>query len=264
MSFVSFAEVKERVSIGQVVQQLGIPLTKQGRQLRGACPACKSGGPRALTVNEEKGAYYCFAQGRGGDQIALAAHILGIPVKEAALRLAGNGTSTVPREQSLKGELPRNSSQPPSPPARKGFDAEAYAARLDPEHDALAVLNLSATTLRDFKAGYTGSGVLRGRLALPVHDRQGNVLGYVGQALGEQQPAILVPNGVDVGLAIFGAHRVTEGPLALVRDPLAVLSACENGIENAVAFLTEGISAEQLIALSSLMDDRHNEYVELY
>ena len=58
---------------------------------------------------------------------------------------------------------------------------------------------------------------------------------------------------------IFGADRVKEGELVLVRDPLDVLKACENGIENVVAFFTDGISSTQLQYLSALMDERHIE-----
>ena len=56
---------------------------------------------------------------------------------------------------------------------------------------------------------------------------------------------------------LFGAERVGEGELFLVRDPLDVLKAYENGIENVVAFLTDGISSAQLQYLSALMDEKH-------
>ena len=76
-AFVDFKVVKETVSAEKAVQLLGLVMRKHGDQLRSACPACKSGGDRALTVNLNKNAYYCFAEGKGGDVIALAAHVRG-------------------------------------------------------------------------------------------------------------------------------------------------------------------------------------------
>jgi len=79
MPFVDFAELKARVSIEQAAQMLGLHLVPHGSQSRSPCPACKSGGDRALVVTPAKGLFYCFAQKIGGDAIALTAHIRGIP-----------------------------------------------------------------------------------------------------------------------------------------------------------------------------------------
>jgi transposase len=50
----------------------------------------------------------------------------------------------------------------------------------------------------------------------------------------------------------------------LVRDPVQVLTAHENGIENVVAFLTENVTAQQLEQLAALMDERKCENVEMF
>ena len=55
-----------------------------------------------------------------------------------------------------------------------------------------------------------------------------------------------------------------EGELVLVRDPLDVLKAFENGIENVVSFFTEAISSAQLQYLSVLMDEAHIETLTLF
>lgn len=49
----------------------------------------------------------------------------------------------------------------------------------------------------------------------------------------------------------------------LMRDPLDVTKVHEGGIENTAAFLTETISLPQLEILSSLMDERKCESVEI-
>ena len=73
----------------------------------------------------------------------------------------------------------------------------------------------------------------------------------------------MFPNGLTPSEHIFGADRVTEGELYLVRDPLDVLRASESGIDNAVCFLCE-ITPQMLEMLSSLMDEKHCQTVTLF
>ncbi len=262
MPFVDFAELKTRVSIEQATQMLGLKLTPHGSQYRGACPTCQSGGDRALVVTPAKGLFYCFAKRSGGDAIALTAHIRGIPVKEAADQL-DRAFGTV---QNSTGTVSKNrATVPQAPEARKqlAFDPEAYAARLDASHASLAPLGLSAETLKAWKAGYSNSGTNRGRLAIALHDRDGNVLGFAGRSLGDEQLALTIPNGISPAEIIFGADRVEQGTLYLLRDVLDVLKAHESGVSNCVCFLSD-ITALQVEMLAALMTNKHCDTVELF
>jgi hypothetical protein len=106
-------------------------------------------------------------------------------------------------------------------------------------------LRVSPETYPAFKAGFSATGVNRGRLSLPVDDRDGAVVCYCGRALEDESPKLLFPNGTDPHGHIFNAHQVRAGELYLVRDPLQVLTAYEAGETNVVAFLTDGITAQQ-------------------
>ena len=258
MPFVDFAELKTRVSIEQAISVLGLNLKLHVNQYRGPCPTCQSGGDRALVITPGKGLFYCFAQKTGGDQIALVAHIKGLGLSDAASFLGGTDTVPAPRSSAVQVTVPA------APAVKKpGFDPEAYAARLDPSHASLAPLGLSAETLRTFKAGFASSGSNRGRLALPLHDRDGQLIGYCGRSLKEETPLLVFPNGVNPHDFIFNAHRISEGELYLVRDPLDVLKAYEAGVENVVSFLTD-ITAQQVEMLAALMDRKKCETVSLF
>ena len=262
MPFVDFAELKTRVSIEQAVQMLGLSLSLHGSQFRGACPVCQSGGDRALIVTPAKGLFYCFAAKTGGDVIALTAHIRGIGVKEAAEELnrafgtVQNSTGTVSKNRATAPQAQAASKQ-------SAFDPEAYASRLDAAHASLDTLCISTATLTDWKAGYASSGTNRGRLAIALHDRDGNIIGFGGRSLNDQQPPLIIPNGINPQEIIFGAERVEQGTLYLVRDVLDVLKAHESGVTNCVCFLTE-ISALQIEMLAALMATRHCDTVELF
>ena len=88
-SFIDFVALKERVSVEAAISLLRLSLKQQNGQWRGPCPACKSGGDRALVVTPSKNAFYCFGDRTGGDVIAFAAHIRECSVKDAAAFLAG-------------------------------------------------------------------------------------------------------------------------------------------------------------------------------
>ena len=103
----------------------------------------------------------------------------------------------------------------------------------------------------------------RGRLAFALNDRDGNVLGFAGRALGDQQPALTIPNGINPQEVIFGGDRVEQGTLYLVRDVLDVLKAHESGVTNCVCFLTE-ISTLQVEMLAALMATKNCDTVELF
>lgn len=251
-----FGEVKSRASIEDVATMLGLKLIKNGSQLRGPCPACNAGGERALVITPEKGLHYCFAKKAGGDQLALAAHIKNISVKDAASLISahfGDGN---------KGTSNSTSTSTVTSPPKKGFDPDGYAARLSTDHPALADLGLSSETLKEWKSGYPSGGALRERLALRLNDRHGTCVGYIGYALKGEQPKISAPNGVSLE-HIFGADRVKPGPLYLVREPIDVLKAYEAGVENVVSFLGD-ITPAALTMLTSLMDVVGNDSVELY
>lgn len=262
MPFVDFAELKTRVSIEQAAQMLGLKLTPHGNQYRSACPACQTGGDRALVITPAKGLFYCFAKKAGGDAIALTAHIRGIPVKEAADQLDGafgtvqNSTGTVSKSRATAPQAQEARKQP-------AFDPEAYAARLDASHASLAPLGISPETLKAWKAGYSNSGTNRGRLAIALYDWDGNILGFAGRSLSDEQPGLTIPNGINPQEIIFGGDRVEQGTLYLVRDVLDVFKAHKSGVTNCVCFLTE-ISTLQVEMLAALMATKHCDTVELF
>jgi DNA primase len=223
------------------------------------CPACKSGGDRALVVTAAKQAFYCFATGEGGDVIGLVAHIKGISMKEAAAFLAASfgktGTaeppSTVPSHSSPKNE---KAGQPPR------LNPLTY---LQAEHPLVQALGVSPDTAEYFGAGYAPKGIMRGRLAIPIHDPDGELLAYCGRSLKGEEPLLLFPSGFNPAEVIFNAHRAVSGTLTLVRDPLFVLKAHENGIGNVVSILTDTISAQQLKTIYVLMNEKGCNDIDL-
>jgi DNA primase len=254
MPFIDFAELKGKVSIEQVLSMLQLNLKRQGQQLRGPCPACKTGGDRALVVTPDKGVFYCFARKSGGDMIELVAHMRGYAgedrVARAGLDIAnhfGIGHS------SPKRAIEQQQSAGPLRPLDY----------LDPEHASLRELGLSKETCEHFGAGYAPKGIMRGRLAIPIHDAEGKLLAYCGRAVKGEEPTLTFPKGFEPESVIFNTHRIAEGELYVTRDPLDVLKAFEAGIGNVCAFFGS-ITPGQLRLLAKTIEEKQVTTVGLF
>jgi DNA primase len=178
-AFIDFQALKERVKIEQVVQMLGLRM-KGNDQLRSACPACRSGGDRALAVNVSKGSYYCFADSKGGDLIALCAHVRGVSQREAAEEIA----------KSFGIGEPEKPAQRPSQPATEGLKPLDY---LEHTHDAVQVLGFDAETAEQLGIGYAGKGLMRGTVAVPIRLEDGTLVGYLGITEAKLPPRWQIP-----------------------------------------------------------------------
>jgi|SRR5947209_4473094 len=178
--YVDFAALKEAVTISQCVQMLGLKMKGQD-QLRSSCPACTTGGDRALAVNLSKSSFYCFSLGKGGDQISLVAHIRGVSQRDAALEMAEHfriGRNDV--------EAAAKPSKPGKTAVEGGMPALDY---LEYAHDAVQVLGFDAETAEALGIGYAGKGLMRGTIAVPIRLEDGTLVGYIGVTDIEKMPS---------------------------------------------------------------------------
>ena len=261
---IDYVAVKQTATAEQVIAFYAIKgLHKRGsQQWRGVCPLCKASESFVFTANGGKdklGAFHCFKCLSGGDQLELVSRLKGFGPKdvkgvyEAALELhtkfIGNNSNPSPSPNQEKKEAE------PAKPKRAGFDAEAYAKSLDPEHAVLKVLGLASETLRDWNCGYSSSGLNRGRLALPIVSLTGEITSFVGVALGEEQPKLTCPKEFNPSGELFGLAKLQRGEaLILVKTPLDVLLASEASVGNCVCALTDELVKDQLQLLMQIMD----------
>ena len=160
--FLDFDEIKSNMTIGEVVEILGLDMKQSGKQLRGQCPVC-GGNDRGLVVTPEKGVFYCFTNQKGGDLIALAAHINECGMRDAAEFI--HSSSTVPPEKVK--ETNHNEKLQPLP-------------YLEYDHPAVVALDLDPDKAEELGIGYAPKGVARGNVAIPVRDEHGHLHGYLG------------------------------------------------------------------------------------
>jgi hypothetical protein len=252
--FVDFQLVKEKVSFEQVMQMLGLKMQQSGGQFRSSCPV-HGGGERTLVVTPTKG-FYCFADKKGGDQIALVAHVRQCGNKEAAQAIASHYSLGQAAVKAAAGPK-----EPPAPTA-KGLQPLGY---LEADNQAVQALGVSAETAKLFESGYAAKGVLRGRYAVPIKQKDGSLVAYVGVAVSDEQSPRLQFHNFDPSAVLFNQDAAGASHLTVCRDPLSLILAVENGVprEELVSFLAP-ITALSLQVLAAFMDENAVETVDLY
>lgn len=166
MTSVDFKSIRDTVDIIRVAEWLGIKLTKRfmGEQMRAECPM-NGGGKRALVITPSINRYYCFANEcrEGGDAVQLTAKVLKIPLRDAALKL---------QAQFLNGTY------------RQDFSSQEKLAKVEEklayEHDCVQALGFSPEQARALGIGYMAGGTMPKRLLVPIRNREGDTLGFIG------------------------------------------------------------------------------------
>ena len=218
---VKFVNVQKKDNAGNVI---GHEAT-----WRGTCPLCQSS-QREFVITVSKKLYRCFRCRKYGSLLDLTMAVKKLDVRSAALELAAAcGVQAKP-----------------APAPAPDFDPQRYLESLLPEHEALEPLNIPPEIIRQFKGGYKASGKkeYRGRLMMAMESEKG-IDGFMGLAIGDEEPQIVFPPELKPELYIFGAYNLVPDRLVYIcRSPMDALQ--ESVYEpNCIAFLTETVSTDQ-------------------
>lgn len=179
--YLDFAEIKAQLDIVEVAKFLKLDLKESNGevlQYRSPCPRCKAGGDRALAITPSKG-YFCNAVKRGGDVLALYAHIQGVGFRESAQQLGEH--FGLFHESPKKAQAPAPAPSPaPAPQAVEPQEGLKPLEKLDTEHELLKTINLPGDVAVKLGAGYAAKGLMRGYVALPLRLPTGQLIGYIG------------------------------------------------------------------------------------
>lgn len=280
-TWLNFATIRERISLEMVLTEYAKVenLRRQGDRLIGPCPIHKGDSPRAFHADLGKNVWFCFTRcHRGGNQLDFVAALENISVREAGLRLhaffleGGLPPPSDPvRPYSTRSPKNRDIRPPtkPSPtkenrttmdtakptpePVRKNSPL-SVKLELDPSHPHLTeVRKLSKETIALFGVGYCKKGIMKGTIAIPIHEENGTLVAYAGRRLKaediEAHGKYVLPKGFHKDLVLFNFHRAksaveVEG-LVLVEGFFAVMALHEMGLRNVVASMGSDVSDQQ-------------------
>jgi DNA primase len=260
--WVSFAEIKRRIPLQQVLRGYGVNWLRRSGvdQYRGRCPIHRGQGKEAFHANLKRGVFHCFACGAGGNVLDFVAAMEGSSIREAALRLQGYGnnssTSAAPAATGwLERELvtKKRSINPPL----------SFALELEPRHPYLAQRGIEGATADHFGVGYCrGTGLMSGRIAIPIHDHAGRLVAYCGRALDAAEPRYRFPAGFRKSQVLFhyDRARAADGDQVIVVEGFfGCMRIYQAGFPCVVALMGARLSPAQ----KALLTERFSKLVLL-
>ena len=248
--WVSFQQIKEQVSIKDVVDHYGLQLRsrKGGDELVGLCPFHGPGKSRdPFRVSRSKNNWHCFQCDRGGNVLDLVAQREDVSIREAALLLQQWFGVDRPADVA---EPPPNTVEPVNPPLT--FELK----NIDPKHPYLKERGLDPDTIEYFGLGYypgnRGRGYQKGRIVIPIHNEHGQLVAYAGRWPGEppeDESRYKLPVGFVKTAMVFNLHRATElareKGLTIVEGFFGAMKVYQAGFPNVVALMGSYLSEQQ-------------------
>ncbi len=248
-SWVDFAAIKQSVPLAPLLRRYQVKLRRSGPdQYRGCCPSPGGEGRDAFHANLSKNIFHCFACGAGGTVLDFVAAMDRCSLREAALKLACAMAQPI--------ALPSAPACPKQPVTekRKSCSPLGFTLRgVDPTHPYLAGRGIETLTAAQFGVGYyRGSGIIAGRLAIPIHNERGELVAYCGRAVDGTQPRYRFPSGFAKSEFVFNLHRAAAAgwqTVVVVEGFFDCLKVHQAGLPAVVALMGSRLYEEQKRAL---------------
>jgi DNA primase len=119
----------------------------------------------------------------------------------------------------------------------------------------LARRGIDDATASYFGVGYfSGRGLMRGRVAIPIHDDQGRLVAYCGRTVEAGDPRYRFPAGFQKSQVLFNYHRVCVAAgdrVIVVEGFFDCMRVHQAGFAGVVALMGARLSASQQELLTS-------------
>jgi DNA primase len=241
--YIDFAAVKAAVTMTQALEHYGLMPTmtpkKNSEALEGPCPIHKGTSPDQFKVSISKNCWNCFSDCKcGGNVLDFVAKMENCDAQEAAIRMNGwfnlgldkqppppredqsrrgsstppSAASTAPQNANARETADGDAPQAEAPPQEEGPNAPLKFAlkELQADHPYIAERGLTADTAKEFGLGYCKRGTMAGRIVIPLHNTDGELVGYAGRWPGEppeKRPKYKLPEGFKKMSEVFNLHR---------------------------------------------------------
>jgi len=208
-TWIDFKELRSKLDFEQVLRHYGVEVKRKGNQHHGFCPLPNHNGKKnspSFSASLEKGIFQCFGCGAKGNILDFAAMMEKTDPKDgAALRMVA-----VELQKRFCPELGGNpqakekTTEKPAKPETKGLPMIVNAPLdfelkgLNREHPYLLNRGFSQDTIDYFGLGFCSRGMLKDRMAIPLFDHEGKLIGYAGRvvddaAINEDNPRYRFP-----------------------------------------------------------------------
>jgi DNA primase len=287
---ISFKELKQRISIEQVLRHYGLfdTLQLKGKSQRGPCPFCEAAEGTPFSVSLEKNCFQCFTCSASGNILDFVSRWEGVSIREAGQVLTKNfvkgkephsGAKTVEKTTEREAPLAKKADPPVGEAGErsdKALDAQAPAVvppqdetpsrnepltftlkNIESDHPSVKALGIQEDILTAFGVGYyRGRGMMGDRIVIPVYNITKQLVAYAGFHPEERTYTYPPKFRKELELYNLGGALADQGAdqgVILVRHPLEALMLISAGHLNAVAIMGDIISNVQM----GILLDKH-------
>jgi len=284
-SWIDFKALRAKLDFEQVLRHYGVEVKRKGKQHHGYCPLPNHNGKKnsaSFSANLERGIFQCFGCGAKGNILEFAALMEnadpqdGAALREVALKLqqrfcpeVGDGQTEAKKPDTQKPEPPAKTKPASEPSAIVNAPLDFELKGLDAKHPYLLGRGFIPETIGHFGLGFCTRGLLKDRVAIPLHDSIGTLIGYAGRvvdenAINEDNPRYRFPGARKRGdaqhefrksLFLYNGFRIQSpvDDLIVVEGFTSVWWLHQNGLPLVVATMGADCSEKQAQLIVSLV-----------
>ncbi len=222
--WINFKELRSKLHFEDVLRHYRIEVKKRGDRVTALCPLPGhpprvDGTPRtaSLSIHLARNIFQCFGCKVSGNALEFACRMEGFDPSDreqfrvAAFRVAevfgldaerrgDNAPTPKPDSRVDQPAMLSDSPQKLSGPVVINAPLNFELKDLDSKHPYLLDRGFHADTIAHFGLGYCNRGLMKGRVAIPLHNSAGQLVGYAGRItedamISDECPKYLFPGG---------------------------------------------------------------------
>ena len=285
-------KIRKSANIVDIISSY-VPLTQKGKNYFGVCPFHEDHSP-SMSVSEEKQIYKCFSCGAAGNVFTFVSDYENVKFLEAVKIVADK--CGIPFHGIIKKDAPKNYTKEYE---AMNLALKFYQNNLNSKEGVLAKeylfkRNLGEDIIKEFELGLSLGGnlslnqlllnkgyskelmqqlglinqnndiihdVFQRRIMFPIHDLEGNVVGFTGRIYEDSGQAKYInskeSNIFKKGQILFNYHRATKEikrkkEVVLVEGNMDAIRMYASGIKNVLALMGTSLTKEQVAILKGL------------